>query len=51
MGRPPMAPEDKRNAQICIRVKLEDRRRMDAKARKQGITVSDLIMRLWRKEH
>lgn len=50
MGRPPMAPEDRRSAKVCIRMKAKEKRRLEAEAKKQGINVSDLIMRLWHKE-
>ena len=48
MGRPPKPPDEKRSAQMCVRMTQAERKRLDAEAKRLGITVSDLLMRPWR---
>jgi len=49
MGRPPKPPAEKLSAQWCVRMTQAERKMLEAEAQRAGITVSDLLMRPWRK--
>lgn len=50
MGRPPKAPEDRRSINASVRVTRAEYERLLAEAERQGVTLSGLLMRPWRRE-
>ena len=50
MGRPRMAQSERRLAQWCVRMTQAERKVLEAEAKMRGLTVSDLLMRPWRKK-
>lgn len=48
MGRPPLSAKKKRSRGITVRMTPDEHERLQAEARKQGLTVSELLMRPWR---
>ena len=49
MGRPPKAPKDLKTEEINVRMTKAERKRLQAKADRLGISVSALLMQPWRK--
>lgn len=45
-----MPPEERKSAHICVRLTEADLARLKALARKQGMTLSDLLMQPWREK-
>jgi len=50
MGRPALPPEERRAEIIGLRVTARERARLKADAKRQGVSVPDLLMRPWREE-
>ena len=50
MGRPPLPENKRRGASITLRVTARERARLKAEAKRQGVSVSDVLMRPWREE-
>jgi hypothetical protein len=50
MGRPPKAPGDKYSAHILVNMRQAERVRLDAEAKKRGLSLSALLMSPWRKK-
>ena len=48
MGRPPLPPEEVRSEFVTIRVTKREKKKLQAEAKKSGMTVGDLLMRSWR---
>ena len=49
MGRPPKPPAEKYSEQVNVRMKRAERARLDAEAKRLGVSLSELLMRPWRK--
>ncbi len=45
MGRPPMNPEQRRSRKVTVRVKADHYERLLRQARRDGLTISDYILR------
>ena len=50
MGRPPKPSAKKFSEQFCVYLTKAERKRLEAEAKRLGISVSALLMRPWRKE-
>ena len=50
MGRPPIPASELRSVLVAVRMTRAERARIRAEARRQGVTVTDLLMRGWREE-
>ncbi len=50
MGRPPMKPSERRSIVITLRLTPAERSRLEAEAKKSGQTLSEVLMRPWRRE-
>jgi len=50
MGRPPKAPAEKYSAQVNIHMRQAERVRLDAEAKKRGLSLSALLMCPWREK-
>lgn len=50
MGRPPLAPEERKSVHVSVRLTTRELRRLKIIAREHGVTVSELLMRPWREE-
>ena len=48
MGRPPLPRGTQKAIRLSVRVTEAERAILDAEAKKQGITISDLLMQVWR---
>ena len=48
MGRPPKPPAEKMSECIMVRVTPAERMRLEAHARKLGVSLAALLMRPWR---
>jgi len=48
-GRPPMAPADRQNETVLVRMTKAERKSLEALANRDGLTLSALMMRPWRK--
>jgi hypothetical protein len=48
-GRPPKNPAEKRSAFVGVKMTRAERAALAAEARRAGVTVSDVLMRPWRK--
>ena len=48
MGRPPLPAALQRTEQLNVRATKAERKMLEAEAKKQGITISDLLMQVWR---
>ena len=49
MGRPPLKGARRRVEQICIRMTKIERKKIEAEARRRGISPCALLMEPWRK--
>lgn len=49
-GRPPKSPGKRRKETLTLRCTTIERRRLEAEAKRQDCTVSELLMRPWREE-
>lgn len=50
MGRPPKPPGEKFGAILSLKLTKAEKKRLQAEAKRLGISVSALLMRPWRKE-
>jgi len=50
MGRPPLPAEEKLGEQLNVRATRAERALLEAEAKRLGISVSELLMRPWRKK-
>jgi hypothetical protein len=50
MGRPPKRPADRRSAVVNVRLTEAERKKLEAAARKTDETLSEVLMRPWRKK-
>jgi len=48
MGRPPLPPGTQKAIRLGVRATKAERKMLEAEAKKQGCTISDLLMRPWR---
>jgi hypothetical protein len=48
MGRPPIKPENRRSYLVNVRITEAERLRFERMAKKQGLTISELLMGPWR---
>lgn len=49
-GRPPKPPEQKQSEQVVVYLTKAERQYLEAQAEKKGLSLSSMIMYLWRKE-
>jgi len=49
-GRPPKPPEEKLSEPVMVYLTKAERARLEALAKKEGITLASLIMRPWREK-
>ncbi|MCK4670762.1 MAG: hypothetical protein KAT43_06175 [Nanoarchaeota archaeon] len=49
MGRPFKPPEEKYSEQVNVRMTKAERKRLDAEAKRRGVSLSGLLMLPWRK--
>lgn len=49
MGRPPFPKGTARSLHVTVRLTARELRRLRAEARRRGVSVSELLMRPWRK--
>ena len=50
MGRPSKAPSERLSERIGVRVTKAQRKKLEAKARRLGVTISDVIMQALKQE-
>ena len=50
MGRPPLPPEERRNALVTVRLKKVDRDRLEREAEREGLTISGYLLKCWREK-
>lgn len=48
MGRPPLPPSKRRTTEIAVAMTKAEAAMLKSKARKRGLTVSELLMLPWR---
>jgi len=48
MGRPPLPPGRRRDAQVTVSLTKAELARLRALAHKEGVTISELLMGAWR---
>ena len=48
MGRPPLPRGTQKAIRLSVRVTEAERAMLESEAQKQGITISDLLMQVWR---
>ena len=48
MGRPPKLAADKRGIQVCVKLTIAERRRLEAEAKKARLSLAATIMAPWR---
>ena len=49
MGRPPLGPKAK-SEKLTLRVTPAERKRLEAEAKRLGVTLADVLMRPWRED-
>ncbi len=49
MGRPPLPVEDRKSCRLTIRLKADERARIQAEADRLGVSLADALLRRWRK--
>ena len=49
MGRPPKPLAEKYSAQVLVHMTRAERKRLEAEAKRLGISLSGLLMRPWRR--
>jgi predicted HicB family RNase H-like nuclease len=49
-GRPPKPPEQTLSERVMVRLSRAERARLEALAKKEGLSLASLIMRPWREE-
>ena len=50
MGRPPRPPAEKQGERITVYLTKAERKRLEALAKVEGLSLASLVMRPWRKE-
>ncbi len=50
MGRPCKTPGERRSAVVNVRMTGPERARLEAEAKRSGQTLSEILMRPWRRE-
>jgi len=50
MGRPPLPPEERKSVHVSVRLTRAELSRLKALAREHGVSVSELLMQLWREK-
>lgn len=50
LGRPPKAPSERRGVTITMRLTEDELARVRAAAKREGVTVTELLLRPWQKK-
>ena len=48
-GRPPKQPASRQSEMLSVYVTMAERRRLEAEAKRRGVSLSSLLMSPWRK--
>lgn len=48
MGRPPMPAGTARTELVAVRISANERQRLEAEAKRRGMTMTDVLLQAWR---